>query len=247
MAGFVGGMLNAVAGGGSFFTLPALIFIGLPPVSANATGTAALLPGYIASAWRFRKDIEYPDGLGPLAITLIAILGGVMGAALLLVTDQRVFSFLIPWLILFATAAFIVGPRLIAMHKPVANQVIEKSKDSAFSVSKALGMLAVCTYGGYFNGGLGIMLLATLGLMGQTHLQGMNGIKNIISALLTVIAVILYAIGGAIAVEHLVLLGLAAMAGGYIGAALAYRIPQKLLRAFIIIIGFILAAVFFLR
>lgn len=240
-------MLNAVAGGGSFFTLPALIFIGVPPVAANATGTAALLPGYIASAWRFRQDIEYPRGLGFWAIALIAVLGGLIGAALLLITDERMFSFLIPWLILFSTSAFIVGPRLIAIHRPVSYEPREKLNDSHFPMSNTLGLLAVCTYGGYFNGGLGIMLLAVLGLMGQTHLQGMNGLKNIISALLTVIAVSIYAIGDAIAVEYVLLLGVAAMIGGYTGAALAYRIPQKILRGFIIFVGWVLTIVFFLR
>lgn len=246
IAGFLGGMLNAVAGGGSFFTLPALIFIGVPPVSANATGTAALLPGYIASAWRFRKDIEYPRGLGVVGVIAIAILGGLIGAALLLITDQKVFSFLIPWLVLFATSAFIIGPKLMTRKKPTAEEIIEAKADR-FPIGKALGLLAVCTYGGYFNGGLGIMLLAALGLMGQTHLQGMNGVKNIISALLTVIAVILYVIGGAIVAEHLLWLGVASLLGGYVGAALAYRVSQKLLRGFIVFIGCVLTIVFFLR
>jgi uncharacterized membrane protein YfcA len=248
LAGFLGGMLNAVAGGGSFFTLPALIFIGVPPVLANATGTAALLPGYIASAWRFRYDIEYPSSLGVKGVILIAILGGLIGAALLLVTDQKIFSFLIPWLILFATSAFIVGPKLLALNQSGSDKKItENSGEKRFSIAQVLGLLAVCTYGGYFNGGLGILLLATLGLMGQTNLQGMNGLKNIISALLTVIAVVLYAIGGAIVIERLLWMGLSAMLGGYVGAALAYRISQKLLRGFIIFVGGILTIIFFLR
>ncbi len=123
-AGFLGGMLNAVAGGGSFFTLPALIFVGIPPIMANTTGTAALLPGYLASAWRFRHDIVYPASLNFTYITLIAILGGAVGAIILLLTDERIFSELIPWLILFATIAFIVGPWFL-QKKNTVNKVVD--------------------------------------------------------------------------------------------------------------------------
>ena len=103
LAGFLGGMLNAIAGGGSFITLPALIFVGVPPVAANATGTAALLPGYIASAWRFRKDVELPANLSFFKLSIIATVGGCLGAIALLMSSETVFSKLIPWLILFAT------------------------------------------------------------------------------------------------------------------------------------------------
>lgn len=113
IAGFLGGMLNAVAGGGSFITLPALIFVGVTPVSANATGTAALLPGYLASAWRFRRDVEFPANLKFRHIAFIAVSGGCLGAAILLMTSEQLFSTQIPWLILLATAAFIVGPWLL--------------------------------------------------------------------------------------------------------------------------------------
>lgn len=150
-------MLNAVAGGGSFLTLPALIFVGVPPIAANATGTAALLPGYLASAWRFRKDIEYPAGLGPIAVTAIAILGGSVGATLLLFTDEQLFSALISWLILFATAAFMVGPKLIQHQRSGTQEHVGLSHTLTQTRALATGwiMLMVCIYGGYFNGGLG--------------------------------------------------------------------------------------------
>jgi len=240
MAGFLGGMLNSVAGGGSFITLPALIFVGVPPVAANATGTAALLPGYIASAWRFRHDIEFPANLSFKVIALISILGGIIGAVVLMLTSDRLFSTLIPWLILFATVAFIVGPSLLK----------RKTKESGSShlrfTTAAIILLGVCIYGGYFNGGLGIILLATFGLMGQTNLHGMNGLKNVISALLTIVAVVVYAIGGTISVEYLFVSGAMAILGGYIGATFAYRIPQKILRRFIVFIGCLMSISFFL-
>lgn len=248
LAGFFGGMLNEVAGGGSFVTLPALIFIGVSPVSANTTGTAALLPGYIASAWRFRHDIDYPAGLNIISITWIAMFGGVVGATILLITNEQLFSTLIPWLILFATAAFVIGPWFLRRK----NTILKKTEHELnFSrkqvVTTYLVLLAVCIYGGYFNGGLGIILLATLCLMGQTSLHSMNGIKSVISALLTTIAFAVYAIGGTIAWSCLVLMSISAIVGGYFGAALAYRVSQEIMRSFIVLVGSLMSIVFFLQ
>ena len=248
IAGFLGGFLNAIAGGGSFITLPALIFVGVSPVSANATGTAALLPGYIASAWRFRKDVELPANLSFTKIALIAVVGGCLGAITLLISSETLFSSLIPWLILFATIAFIVGPCLVKSKtsrtqesdvalKPTSRQVLNSS----------LIILGVCIYGGYFNGGLGIILLAALGLMGQTNLHGMNGLKNVLSAILTAVAVCVYALGDTLSFKYLLVVGVFAIIGGYTGAAIAYRISQKYLRYFIVVVGLFMATVFFFK
>lgn len=247
-AGLLGGMLNAVAGGGSFITLPALIFIGVPPVSANATGTAALLPGYIVSAWRFRHDIILPAGLSFVAMACISTLGGCLGATLLLSASERLFSLLIPWLILLATAAFIVGPWLLrkktlSLESPLQHGNVSYSR----RLFIGLALFVICVYGGYFNGGLGIILLAALGLMGVASLQGMNGIKNMISALLTAVSVFIYSWGGAIAVPELLLLGVMAAVGGYLGTTLSYRLPSAVLRGFIIVVGCLLSTLFFLQ
>jgi len=149
-AAFVAGALNAVAGGGSFLTLPALVFTGVPPVVANATGTVALLPGYMAGAWGFREDTAPPPGLSMRLLVVLSLIGGAAGAALLLVTPDATFRRVVPWLLLAATALFAFGPqlrRMLAGGKP--------------STAKAtVGVLAVAAYGGYFNGGLGILLLA---------------------------------------------------------------------------------------
>lgn len=244
LAGFLGGMLNAVAGGGSFITLPALIFAGVPPVAANATGTAALLPGYIASAWRFRDDIEFPANLNLKTIIIIAIGGGSLGAAILLLTSDQLFSRLIPWLILLATLAFIAEPWWLEKRRRAKNQL---QTTTASAVTAGIILLAVCLYGGYFNGGLGIILLAAFGLMGQTNLNGMNGLKNVISALLTVVAVMVYALGGVLDLGYLLLMGIMAVLGGYAGAAVAYRIPQPVMRGFIVLVGLGMSLVFFSR
>jgi uncharacterized membrane protein YfcA len=234
-AGFVGGAMNALAGGGSFVTLPALVFAGLPPVMANATGTAALLPGYIMSAWRFRRDIRAPAGLSWPLLLGISLLGGSLGAALLTVGDPQWFARLAPWLILLATTLFALGPSLLASVRQVSRPL-------------ALGsVFVVCLYGGYFNGGLGIILLAALGLLGQRNLHSMNGVKNVLSAVLTAIAVLVYAAGGMVVWASFLPMALAAIVGGYAGAALAYRIPASWLRGGIVVVGLVMAAVFFLR
>lgn len=240
-AALVAGALNAVAGGGSFLTLPALVFTGVPPVVANATGTVALLPGYAAGAWGFKDDMQAPPGLSMQAVIALALLGGAAGAALLLVTPEAAFRKIVPWLLLAATAMFAFGPQL-------RKWATGAQHDGTPSRSKAaLGMLAVSVYGGYFNGGLGILLLALLGLLGQTNLHAMNGTKNLVSALLTAIAVAIYAAGGVVQWQPALMMMVAATLGGYLGARVARKIAPQWLRAGIVLTGLVMAALFFLK
>ncbi|WP_429948897.1 sulfite exporter TauE/SafE family protein [Comamonas sediminis] len=240
-AAFVAGALNAVAGGGSFLTLPALVFTGVPPVVANATGTVALLPGYAAGAWGFKDDMQAPPGLSMKAVILLALVGGAVGAGLLLVTPEAAFRKIVPWLLLAATAMFAFGPQL-RQWAMGAQHGATPSRSKA-----ALGMLAVSIYGGYFNGGLGILLLALLGLLGQTNLHAMNGTKNLVSALLTAIAVAIYAAGGVVQWQPALLMMVAATLGGYLGARVARKIAPQWLRAGIVITGLVMAVLFFLK
>ena len=238
-AAFVAGALNAVAGGGSFLTLPALVFVGVPPVVANATGTVALLPGYLAGAWGFREDLAPPPSLSLRAVVLLSLVGGSTGAGLLLLTSDSVFQRIVPWLLLVATALFALAPQLRAWsgHQGTA--------PAAWKA--ALGMLAVAAYGGYFNGGLGILLLALLGLLGQTQLNAMNGMKNLVSALLTAIAVGIYAAGGIVQWRLALRMMVAAPLGGYGGARVARRLPSTVLRWGIVATGLVMAGLFFAR
>ena len=238
-AAFVAGALNAVAGGGSFLTLPALVFTGMPPVAANATGTVALLPGYMAGAWGFREDMAPPPGLSMRSVVLLSVVGGSLGAALLLVTPDATFRKVVPWLLLAATALFAFGPQL----RQWAGSAQHGGAASAWKAG--LGMLLVAGYGGYFNGGLGILLLALLGLLGQTQLNAMNGMKNLVSALLTAIAVAIYAAGGIVHWQEALVMMLAATAGGYGGARVARRLPAPVLRWGIVATGLVMAGLFF--
>jgi len=237
---FMAGALNAVAGGGSFLTLPALVFTGMPTVAANATGTVALLPGYVSGVFGFREDLEAPPGLSMRTLSILSMFGGAIGATLLLVTEDRTFNKIVPWLLLVATMLFAVGPMLL--RKARGSQA-----GHASPAKSAAGMLAVSIYGGYFNGGLGILLLALFGLLGQTRLNAMNGVKNLVSALLTAIAVAIYAWGGVVSWPHALVMMIAAAAGGYLGARIARQIPVSVLRAGIVATGLIMTILFFAR
>jgi uncharacterized protein len=236
LAAFVAGALNAVAGGGSFLTLPALVAAGLPAISANATGTVALLPGYVSGAWAFRHDAAPVGGL-PLPIALaVSVLGGAGGALLLLLTPDTTFRALVPWLLLAGTLLFALAPYLTRARG--AGATLSRSRT-------ALGLLAVSVYGGYFNGGLGILLLALFALIGGASMNAMNGLKNWVSAALTAIAVVFYAAGGLVNWPIAAAMMVAATLGGYGGGRLARRVPVRWLRGFVVGVGLVMTALFF--
>lgn len=238
VAAFFAGALNAAAGGGTFLTLPALMLGGVPPVAANATGTLALLPGYLASTWGFREDLRKQRSVGLVVPTLASVAGGAIGAALLLMTSNREFRVIVPWLMGLATLLFAIGPWLMTR--------LRRAKPAG-PLTLAAGVFVVSVYGGYFNGGLGIMLLALLGLLGHTDLNFMNGYKNLISFILTAIAVLVYACGGAVVLNLAVLMMIAAIAGGYVGARLARRLPERWLRLGIVFVGAATTVLFSLK
>ncbi|MHA6346531.1 sulfite exporter TauE/SafE family protein [Roseivivax sp. CAU 1761] len=238
VAGLAAGALNAVAGGGTFLSFPALVWVGVPPLFANATATLAALPGYISSAWAYRHDMRAEGPLGLKAILWLAVLGGFLGALLLLVTPQELFTGIVPWLLLLATVAFAGGPALL-------RRATASGRALGWTGAAAL-ILAVTIYGGYFNGGLGIMLLAAFGLVGFRNLHGMNGLKNGVSAVLSTVSVATYIAAGLIDWPTALVIGLANAAGGWLGAHLARRVTNMaLLRGFIIAVGLAMAVAFF--
>jgi len=170
-------------------------------------------------------------------LVVLSLLGGAAGAALLLLTSNAAFNRIVPWLLLAATALFAFGPQL---RKKLAGGTPSTSRAT-------VGVLAVAAYGGYFNGGLGILLLALFGLLGQTNLNAMNGLKNWVSALLTAIAVMLYAAGGIVLWPQALMMMVAATAGGYGGARLARKLPAPVLRWGIVATGLVMSALFFWR
>lgn len=238
-AATLAGTLNAVAGGGSFLTLPALAMVGVPLVSANATGTAALLPGYVAGAWALRKELSGPMSPSLLRMGVLSVLGGAAGAALLLSTSNSAFGRIVPWLLLAATLLFACGPRLVRRGRPAADARRDRGAD--------IGIVAIAIYGGYFNGGLGILLLAALSALGHTDLSRMNGIKNFVSVILTLMAVAIYAASGAIAWTHALWMAAGATAGGYFGGAMARRLQPAVVRGFVVLTGLAMTIAFFIK
>lgn len=240
-AGFAAGALNAVAGGGTFLSFPALVWIGVPPIVANATATLSALPGYVSSAWSFRRDFGSEEGpLSPKAIILISMAGGLVGALLLLVTSPEKFTAIVPWLLLLATVMFAAGPALMRV-------VMKRERAGSAYLFAVVLMLAVAIYGGYFNGGLGIMLLAALGLIGFSDLNSMNGLKNIVSALLSLVSVVTYTVAGLIDWPSAVPLAVATAFGGYFGAVFSRRLTNpSALRIFITVVGSAMTLAFFM-
>ncbi|RDW12765.1 sulfite exporter TauE/SafE family protein [Paracoccus thiocyanatus] len=237
-AGFLGGMLNAVAGGGTFITFPALVASGVPVVSANATSTVAALPGYLASVLGFRHEIAQIERALVLRLTLWTLAGGIVGSCLLLVSSNRAFALLVPFLLLGATSVFIWGAQVREWAGRHRNAV------APFGAGT---MLPVAVYGGYFNGGLGIVLLALFALWGMTQLNQMNGLKNWLSFALSMISFAIFAAGGQVAWGPAALISAGTILGGYLGAPVARRIPVGALRALIAAVGFGMTALFFWR
>lgn len=227
-AAFFAGALNAAAGGGSFLTLPALISCGVLPVAANATGTVALLPGYLAATWAGRRDLRAPQGLSLRSLLLVALVGGAAGAWLLTRTPDRLFAGLAPWLLLAATALFAIQPWLLRRLRDPARV------PRGIAVAT---LLAVCAYGGYFNGGLGILLLASLAVLGLQALHVANALKNLLSGVLTGIAVAIYIAADAVQWNEALWMMAFATAGGYAGGRGARRLPAPLLRVGIVVVG----------
>ncbi|EXJ12083.1 sulfite exporter TauE/SafE family protein [Nitrincola nitratireducens] len=236
LAGYLAGVLNSIAGGGSFLTFPALVWAGVPPIAANATSAVAVLPGYLGGALGFRQELRDISLRRHLLLSLIGLVGGLAGALLLLITPAHVFGFVIPVLLLVATLMFALGARLLAYVRT-----------SGLPLPLLPGLFLVAIYGGYFNGGLGIMLLALFAAAGMTQMNLMNGLKNLLSFTLSFVSVAAFAFAGKILWSEGLVMMLAATIGGYQGAALARRLPVHWVRYVVIGVGLVMTVVFTYR
>ncbi|MGR6806751.1 sulfite exporter TauE/SafE family protein [Sphaerotilus natans] len=239
------GALNAIAGGGSFLTFPALVWTGLPPIVANATSAVAVSPGYLGSALGFRRELAELPASRRQAEALICALGGLAGAGLLLVTPARLFSAAVPWLLLFATVLFALGPRLVAARRARSASAPEAASSSL--LAQRLGLFAVAVYGGYFNGGLGILLMALYTLTGESSLNTANALKNLNSLVLSLLSVAAFAWAGAVAWPQALVMMVAATLGGFIGARLARRLPAAWVRTGVVLTGLAMTVAFLMR
>lgn len=234
-ASIIAGIINSIAGGGSFLTFPALVFTGVPTIAANATSAVAVFPGYLSGALGFAKELkECPKSKFLLLITL-SIMGGIGGSLLLLITPASVFSYIIPWLLGFATLLFAFGDF-------VARWAKKNSNSNGFLGN--LTTLIVCIYGGYFNGGLGIILLALFSTLGMRDIHLMNGLKNIMSFALSAASVVTFAIAGIVFWQQAIIMMIAATIGGYFGVVVARKLSKDTIRMTIVIIGLIMTVIF---
>jgi uncharacterized membrane protein YfcA len=237
-AGLIAGIMNAVAGGGTFVTLPALIVAGVPSVAANATSTVALCPGTLASAYAYRHDFKSFEGVSLPTMLAISMAGGLAGALLLLYTPQKSFDVIVPWLLLIGTVTFAFGPRLSAVLR-------QHMKIGPGTLKVCQFVLAI--YGGYFGGAVGIMLMAGWSLLGMTDILAMNAAKTLLVTAMNAVAVVCFVIAGLVWWPQALIMLVASVIGGYAGAAVARKLNQVLFRRLISIFYFALTAAFFWR
>lgn len=238
---FVAGAVNSLAGGGTLLTFPALLLLGMDPIVANATSTVALWPGTIGAIFGYRRELRERSSLiAPLAIP--SLVGGTAGAVLLISTPSSVFEKLVPFLILFATVLF-------AVHGPIRDRVFDDASIRSprwWTIAVAL-QLGIAVYGGYFGAGIGVLMLALLGVLGLEDLNAMNGIKVVNGMLINLVAVAAFAVSGIVDWPIAAAMAVASAAGGWAGAGVARRIGQTRLRNSIIAIGVAATVLLFLR
>lgn len=232
-AAVAGGAVNAIAGGGSLITFPALVAAGLPAVAASATNTIALCPGYLGAAWSQRRDLAGQERR-VVWLGALGAVGGAVGAVLLLRTGERMFSAIVPFLILLAVVMIGFQDRLRKLAGGAARR-------EAFAVVP-VGLAAI--YGGYFGAGMGVMILAALGVVLAEGIIRINALKQTISLCTNVAAACVLSIWGPIDWSIVLVMAAGALAGGVLGGMLSARIPARALRALIVVLGTALAAVY---
>lgn len=237
---FLGAAMNSVAGGGTFLTFPVFIMAGLTPSQANVMSTIALWPGVLSSAYGYRAQFgacaAELKGLG-----IVGFFGGIMGALWFLSTPEATFSVLVPWLLLFATIIFTHGRRITAILKGLHAPVwLKRTLAVVFQVMVGL-------YGGYFGAGIGILTLALLELQGHTDIHRMNALKTLLTASINLATVGVFIVMGDVIWLYALVMITGALCGGYVGARTALRVPQVQVRRGVSLIGFAMAAYFFLH
>ena len=238
VAAALGGGINAIAGGGTLVTFPALVGLGVPAIVANATSTVALWPGALGSMYGYRHELA---GVRTWAVRFAvpSLVGGLVGALLLLRTPGERFDQIVPWLVLGATVLFVVQrPLMASLRTRSGTEIGDDPATRSPGIWLLLFQFGVAVYGGYFGAGIGILMLAGLGFMGFTNIHRMNGLKNWGGLCINVTAALTFAIGGFVDWPVAVAMATGAMLGGYAGSRLAQRVSQESVRRTVIAIGF---------
>jgi uncharacterized membrane protein YfcA len=253
-AAFLAGGINSVAGGGTLISFPALLGLGLAPIAANATSTVAIWPGSLGSMWGFRRELAaVPRRMLLLAVP--AVLGGLAGAWLLRRTPEQLFAHLIPFLILFATLLFTIQApvqrrlRARAEHRSPSQTADPETirRSGAWIAAAGLAQFAVGIYGGYFGAGMSIMMLTLLAFLGMEDILQMNAMTSFLSLCTNGVASVLFAAAHMVVWSYVLAMMIAALAGGYGAAGVARKIGRAMVRRFVIVVGFTIAAVLFVK
>jgi uncharacterized protein len=241
LAGVIAGMINSVAGGGTLISFPALVWLGRNPILANATNTIALWPGSLAAALGFRRYLEGSESWIVL-LGIPSLLGGILGAVLLLRTPSEVFAWLVPYLILGATI-------LLAAQEPLARRFSSQNPKLTrrWWAGAIFFQFLVAVYGGYFGAGIGILMLAALGLLRLTDIYQMNALKNLFATCINGIAAAYFVFSGAVIWSDGAVMALGAVVGGFGGASLARRAGSRVVRGIAVAVGFGMAVSLLLR
>jgi uncharacterized membrane protein YfcA len=236
---FVAGAINSIAGGGTLVTFPVLIWLGLDPKVANATSTVALWPGLFGGLFGYRRELENSSKL-LVRLGAISVLGGAVGAWLLIATPALTFARMVPFLILFATLLFMSQG---AINRRLQLQPIAAEPNTSWWLGALVFQFCSAIYGGYFGAGNGILMLAAMGLLGLHEIHRANGIKNFLGICINSIAVLSFALTHLVVWSHALLMACGALLGGYFGASMAVRIGQATVRRAIVVIGFVITFV----
>jgi uncharacterized membrane protein YfcA len=236
---FIGMAANAIAGGGMLLTFPALIGLGVPSLTANATSTVALWPGSVASILGYRDELRGARAWA-LHFLIPSLLGGLIGGLLLTFTSQQRFDAIVPWLVLVATLLFFFQQPIIATVRrwsgthPQLHDPMTEKPPRAFIIFQFF----VAVYGGYFGGGAGLVMLAAFGLMGLTNIHQMNGLKNFFAVVFNLVAIGAFIWKGLVDWPIAATMAIGSIAGGAVASRLAQRVPQKFVRGAVSVIGF---------
>lgn len=240
VAGGIAGMINSVAGGGTLVSFPALVFSGAPAIIANATNTVALLPGLFGSLWSYRREFASQKRCA-WRFGLPSLLGGLLGAILLLHTGEANFKAIVPYLILFATILFTFQPT-VSRWLRIEAEAMQQSRYGL--IAALLFQFCVGIYGGYFGAGIGILMLAALGVLGQSDIHAMNSLKVLLALLMNGVAAIYFVASGSILWMDALLMAGGALVGGYGGAELARKLGARVVRGFVSTVGFAIGLYF---
>lgn len=235
-AAFAAGFINSIAGGGTLITFPVLIWLGLDPKIANATSTVALWPGLFGGLFGYRRELENSSQL-LVRLGLTSVVGGALGAALLIWTPSPIFARLVPFLILFATVLFMVQG---SINRRLRLQPMTTQPGAYWWLGAIVFQFFSSIYGGYFGAGNGILMLAAMGLLGLHDIHRANGVKNFLGICINSIAVLSFGLSHLVVWSDALVMAGAALAGGYFGASMAVRIGQVWVRRGIVVIGFVI-------